>query len=360
MSSRLRSVSNRPRMQRAPPARTCRRSTPRTSILGQPMSPEPAARPGSCRSPHRRRRRLPTRRRPTTTRRSPLVVTTPNSTDPSASRPADSVSPEEVDIVTISPSTVISSMESPPMSAARTDVVVPDEIAFPSWSKTLTVASVPTFWAVTTTSSSTASASPGKYDGSLAIEREQHALEVARVGDEDVAARWATAGAGPFVPGARDRIERIGVDHVATRSVNDQPSSGIGVGSDHREAAARRPCDGVGADRVFRRSSRRRGRRRSLRWPTRRPRSSRRPHCRAQIGCRCRCERVRHLDSSSTITRPVRSSTSTIRFHSAPTVPDGVVAIGAVGQIGDHDCSRGDDCHDPADHDRTPEPVVRP
>ena len=102
----------------------------------------------------------------------------------SGARPADSVAPEEVDIVTISPSTVISSMESLPMSAARTDVVVPDEIAFPSWSKTLTVASVPTFWAVTTTSSSTSKRQPGEIRWLLSIEREQHALEVARVGDE--------------------------------------------------------------------------------------------------------------------------------------------------------------------------------
>ena len=45
---------------------------------------------------------------PVTTRRSPLVVTIPDSMGPMLSCPVDSVSPEDVDIVTISPSTVTS------------------------------------------------------------------------------------------------------------------------------------------------------------------------------------------------------------------------------------------------------------
>ena len=49
---------------------------------------------------------------------------------------------------------------------ARTEGVRPVAIGSPSWSKTLMVALLPTFWAVTTRSASTASARPGKKDGS--------------------------------------------------------------------------------------------------------------------------------------------------------------------------------------------------
>ena len=95
-----------------------------------------------------------------------MVVTIPNSMGPMSSCPVDLVSPEDVDIVTISPSTVTSCTDPSPTSAARTDEVLPEEIGSPSRSKRLTVAVLPTFWVVTTVESSMARASPGKYDGS--------------------------------------------------------------------------------------------------------------------------------------------------------------------------------------------------
>ena len=199
---------------------------------------------------------------------------------------------------------------------------------------------------------------PREVRGLISIEREQHTLEVARVGDQDVAARCATAGAAPFVPGARDRIERIGVDHVAARSVDDQPSSCIGVGSDHREAATRWPRDGVGADGVFRR--RLAGKVDDARCGGRHDDSGGVDDCTVEHGPDA------GVDASKLVALFVvddHAARSLVDQHdSIPLCADRSrrpVTVGAVGQIGDHERSRGDHCHDSADHDPAPDPVVR-
>ena len=254
------------------------------------------------------------------------MVTTPNSTDPSASRPADSVSPEEVDIVTISPSTVISWMESPPMSAARTDVVAPDEIACPSWSKTLTVASVPTFWAVTTTSSSTASASPGKYEGSSRSNENNtlwklpesvtrmsrpdgplraplHSYRVPAIGSN--ASVSITSPLGPWMISPRAApvsaaiiVRPLPVGHV---TVSAPIVCSVDVSS------ARSTMLVAVADTTT-----------AVESTTALSSTDRMPVSMRASSSPC---------SSSTITRPVRSSTSTIRFHSALTVPNGAAPL---------------------------------
>ena len=105
--------------------------------------------------------------------------------------------------------------------AARTDGARASVTDAPSWSNTVMLASLPTFCVVTTRSSLDRQRPAGEVRRLVAIEREQHALEVAGVGDQHVATRRRRHGGRDVVPGTGDRREGLGVEHVAARTVDE-------------------------------------------------------------------------------------------------------------------------------------------
>ena len=82
--------------------------------------------------------------------------------------------------------------------------------------------------------------SPGEVRRLVAIEREQHALEVAGVGDQHVATRRCRHGGGDVVAGAGDRREALGVEHLAGRAVDEDGPVADGGRGQHRQRRARR------------------------------------------------------------------------------------------------------------------------
>ncbi len=85
----------------------------------------------------------------------------------------------------------------------------------------------------------------GEERGLVPVEGEQHALEVARIGDQYVPSRRVAACCTELVAGTGDGSECIGVELVARRAVHDQSTARRCGGDEHRQRTSRRSGDAV-------------------------------------------------------------------------------------------------------------------